>query len=99
MLITILLHEYPADFGDEFVSGTSFVGANLSLHRLIYPNLPPLPRQMVDIYLDSQYGSFVFVTVGGPSKCPNEVGTSAVEDPYIKIVESTRQPVVADDEV
>jgi len=52
---------------------------------------------MVDMYLDSQYGSFVFVTVGGQSKCPHEAGTSAVEDPYIKIV--TRQPIVADDEV
>ncbi|EJK48096.1 hypothetical protein THAOC_33136, partial [Thalassiosira oceanica] len=54
---------------------------------------------MVDMYLDSKYGSFVFVTVGGQSKCPHEVGTSAVEDPSIKIVESTRQPIVADDEV
>lgn len=54
---------------------------------------------MVDMYLDSEYGTFVFVTVGGQSKCPHELGTAAVEDPFIQIVASSRQPIIADDEM
>lgn len=38
----LLLYKYPADFGDEFVSGTSLVNSNLSSHRLGISKFPSL---------------------------------------------------------
>ena len=39
---------------------------------------------VVDMYADPRYRSLVFDTVAGRSKCPNEYGTVAIEDPSIE---------------
>ena len=47
--------------------------------------------------LDPTYGTFVFHTVEGRSKCPCETGTNCIEDPSISVV--GYQEIVPNDEV
>ena len=51
---------------------------------------------LVDIFLDETYGTPVFVTVEGQSKCPHEENTRPIEQPLIDIVQ--RPGVVAQDD-
>lgn len=39
----------------------------------------------IDVYLDPDFGTFVFHTVGGRSRCPVEEGTDAREKPTIRV--------------
>jgi len=40
---------------------------------------------VVDMFLDEKYGTFVFNTVGGQSKCPHEVNTNPIELPNLSL--------------
>ncbi len=50
------------------------------------------------IFLDPKYGTFVFHTVEGQSKCPNEKGTRPVEEPSLTVSRSHGPgPIIPDD--
>ncbi len=40
---------------------------------------------VVDLYYDDKYGTVIFKTVGGQSRCPHEEHTAVIEDPTLKI--------------
>lgn len=54
---------------------------------------------VVDMKLDKRYGSLVFETIAGRSKCPWEAKTLPQEDPSIEITRFPSQFVFPDDEM
>lgn len=52
---------------------------------------------MVDIYYDKIYGTYIFNTVGGISKCIHEPGTAPAEDPRISIFNAASAFIFPDD--
>jgi len=52
----------------------------------------------VDVFVDPNYGTFVFNTVSGQSMCPSEAGTEARELPGIKILNSPLGPTMPDED-
>jgi hypothetical protein len=59
----------------------------------------PQDEFVIDIYTDETYGSLIFDTVGGQSKCPHETDTAAVEDPNMKISKRPPHHVFPDDKM
>ena len=51
----------------------------------------------VDVYTDPIYGTFVFDTVGGQSRCPHEEGTVPAAEPKVVVYEEPKRPVLPDD--
>lgn len=54
---------------------------------------------VVDIYHDPVYGSFVFDTVGGRTKCRWEPGTAKGEDPKITVLNKPSQFIFPNEEM
>ena len=52
---------------------------------------------VVDLYYDEKFGTVIFDTVAGRSKCPHEVGTAAIEDPSLVITSYPSQNVFPDE--
>lgn len=59
---------------------------------------PGLLPFLHSIFLDPKYGTFVFHTAEGQSKCPNEKGTRPVEEPSLTVSRSHGPgPIIPDD--
>ena len=41
---------------------------------------------VIDLYFDKKFGTIVFDTVAGRSKCPHETGTAAIDDPRLTVL-------------
>mmetsp|Transcript_21609 Transcript_21609/g.27877 ORF Transcript_21609/g.27877 Transcript_21609/m.27877 type:complete len:1916 (+) Transcript_21609:457-6204(+) len=54
---------------------------------------------VVDLFYDDQYGTVIFKTVAGQSKCPHEPNTAAIEDPRMVISSRPSQNVFPDEEM
>jgi hypothetical protein len=51
----------------------------------------------VSVYLDPDYGTFVFVTTSGQSRCPHEDGTVPLEEPAVQLISGPTSPVLPDE--
>ena len=54
---------------------------------------------VIDLYFDKTYGTFIFDTVGGRSKCVHEEGTAPSEDPALRIISSPSPFIFPDEEM
>lgn len=54
---------------------------------------------VVDLYYDKTYGTFIFDTVAGISKCIHEKGTARSEDPQLRIISSASSFIFPDEEM
>ena len=54
---------------------------------------------VVDLYYDRSYGTIVFETIAGRTKCPQELGTLPQEDPGIQITKYPSQVVFPNEEM
>ena len=54
---------------------------------------------MVDLYYDKTYGTFVFDTVAGMSKCIHEKGTARSEEPSLRIISLASSFIFPDEEM
>ena len=54
---------------------------------------------VVDLYYDEKFGTIIFNTIGGRSKCPHEVETAAIEDPRLVITSYPSQNVFPDEDM
>jgi len=59
----------------------------------------PQDEFVIDIFADETYGTLMFKTVAGRSKCPHEVNTAAIEDPRMEISKYPSQFVFPDDKM
>lgn len=54
---------------------------------------------VVDLYYDEKFGTVIFHSVAGRSKCPHELGTSAVEDPQLEITAYPSENIFPDEDM
>jgi len=54
---------------------------------------------VVDLYYDEKFGTIIFDTIAGRSKCPHETGTAAIEDPRLIIKSYPPQHVFPDEDM
>ena len=54
---------------------------------------------VVDLYYDEKFGTVIFNSIAGRSKCPHEAGTAAIEDPRLVITSYPSQNVFPDEDM
>jgi len=59
----------------------------------------PQDEFVVDLFYDEKYGTVIFKTVAGQSKCPHEASTAAIEDPRLLITSRPSQHVFPEEDM
>ncbi len=59
----------------------------------------PQDEFVVDLFYDDKYGTIIFNTVAGQSKCPHEPSTAAIEDPRLVISKRPSQHVFPEEDM
>jgi len=59
----------------------------------------PQDEFVVDLFYDDKFGTVIFKTVGGQSKCPHETNTAAIEDPSLTISKRPSQHVFPEEDM
>lgn len=54
---------------------------------------------VVDLFFDEKYGTVIFNTVAGQSRCPYELGTAKMEDPVLEVISRAPQNVFPDEDM